>query len=332
MAQTSAPLLQPDESHALRGTVINAVTGTPIPRALVFTPGNRFAMFTDGEGHFEFDVPQPANAGGLEPHGRTFSPIVVMARKPGFLDDPNSRNQVETTPGTDVTLPLLPEGLIKGRVIFSEADPAPGATVQLFSRQVQDGIPRWVQAGTVRANSNGEFRFAELQADPYQVGTDELPDNDPATTVRGGQEYGFPPVYYPGVSDFAAAATIQLSAGETVQADIPLTRQPYYPVKIPVANNDALNNNLEVTVSVQGHHGPGYSLGYNPQTQCVEGSLPRGEYLVEAAYAERKFGLGVGASFRRQRARPGLHLDSYSRQFDPCACRGTIHFERLGRL
>ena len=282
-AQTPAPLLQSDESHTVRGTVINEVTGAPIARALVYTPGNRFAMLTDGEGHFEFDLPKRESATGPESQRYTFGPTVVMARKPGYLDDPNFRNQVEATPGTEITLPLLPEGLIKGRVIFSEADPAPGATVQLYSRRVEEGMPRWVQAGAIRANSNGEFRFAELQPGSYQVGTDELPDNDPATRVRGGKEYGYPPVYYPGVSDFAAAGTIQLTAGETVQADIPLTRQPYYPVKIPVANNDPLNNNLEVTVSVQGHRGPGYSLGFNPENQVIEGSLPRGEYLVEAA-------------------------------------------------
>ncbi len=282
-AQTATPLLQPDgQSRTVRGTVINAVSGAPIPRALVFTPDNRFAMLTDGEGHFEFDLPKPNSGNGVESQPSTFSSTMLFARKPGFLDDPNGRSQTEATPGAEVDIPLLPEALIKGRVIFAEADPAPGATVQLFARQVQDGMPRWLPAGSARANSNGEFRFAELRPGSYRVGTDELPDNDPAARVAG-QEFGFPPVYYPGVSDFAAAGTIQLAAGETVQADIPLTRQSYYPVKIPVANNDALNNDLNVTVSVQEHRGPGYSLGYNPEDQCIEGSLPRGEYFVEAA-------------------------------------------------
>ena len=240
-AQTAAPLLQPDEqSRTVRGTVINAVSGAPIPRALVFTPDNRFAMLTDGEGHFEFDLPKPDSANGPEVQPSTFSSTTLFARKPGFLDDPNGRSQTEATPGAEVDIPLLPEALIKGRVIFAEADPAPGATVQLFSRQVQDGMPRWLPAGSARANSNGEFRFAELRPGSYRLGTDELPDNDPAIRVIG-QEFGFPPVYYPGVSDFAAAGTIQLAAGEPVQADVPLTRQSYYPVKIPVVNGETVN-------------------------------------------------------------------------------------------
>ncbi len=279
-AQTS-PLLQPDEqSHTVRGTVINSVSGVPIPRALVFTPGNRFAMLTDGEGHFEFELPKPNSGNGVESQP-TFSSTTMTARKPGFLDDPNGGSQREAAPGTNVTIPLIPEALIKGRVVFTEADPPLGSTVFLYSRQVRDGVPRWTQGGSTRANSNGEFRFAELLPGLYRVGTDELPDNDPATRIVG-REFGFPPVYHPGVSDFAAAGTIQLTAGETGEADIPLTRQPYYPVKIPVVNGETVNHTLMVTVSLAGHQSPGYSLGYNAEDQRIEGSLPRGNYLVEA--------------------------------------------------
>jgi len=32
------------------GTVVNAVTNQPVGRALVYSPDNRYATFTDGEG------------------------------------------------------------------------------------------------------------------------------------------------------------------------------------------------------------------------------------------------------------------------------------------
>jgi hypothetical protein len=280
-AQVSAPGVQPDEQPAsIKGAVVNAITHAPIARALVYSPDNRLAAMTDGEGNFSFALPKPdSNAvrgfnGGL---------LGLTARKPGFLNDPNDRTQAETS-GSEltITIPLMPEALIKGRVTSSDADPTPGITVQLFSRQVQDGMPKWVQMGSTRANSSGEFRFAELLPGTYKLLSNEWMDNDPATAIPGGQRYGFPPVYYPGVPDFAAAGTIQLAAGQTVQADLPLTRQPYYPVRIPVANPE-LNGGMNVTVSVQGHRGPGYSLGYNAQNQRIEGLLPNGNYLVEAA-------------------------------------------------
>jgi hypothetical protein len=273
--------LQPDQQPtSIKGTVLNAITHAPIARALVYSPDNRLAALTDGEGNFSFALPKPDSNDVTSYNGGL---VGLTARKPGFLNDPKDRRQAETS-GSEftITIPLVPEALIKGRVISSDADPTPGITVQLYSRQVQDGTPRWVQMGSTRANSNGEFRFAELLPGTYKLMTTEWMDNDPATTIPGGQQFGFPPVYYPGVSDFAAAGTIQLSAGQTVQADLPLTRQPYYPVTIPLANAD-LNGGLNITVSVQGHRGPGYSLGYNGQTQRIEGLLPNGNYLVEAA-------------------------------------------------
>jgi hypothetical protein len=281
-----------EQQNTLKGTVINAITHAPISRALVYSTDNRFAMLTDGEGHFEFTLPStgqnftnPIFENGqfrrqwnVVRAGGSFS---FMARKPGFVDDPNG-GATQATSENEITIPLLPEGLIKGRVVSTEADLPPGISVQLLARRVEDGVLKWTHAGGARANSSGEFRFADLMPGTYKVVTNESMDNDPAITIPGGQQYGFPPVYYPGVADFASAGTIQLTAGQTVQVDIPLTRQPYYPVRIPVANGEP-NGNMNIIVSVQGHRGPGYSLGYNAQHQRIEGLLPQGNYLVEAA-------------------------------------------------
>ena len=290
--QASGQGLLPDaQPTTIHGTVVNSVTQAPISRALVYSADNRFAMLTDGEGHFEFTLPKTdSESGGTvfngKPHqmwpvGGSANPVWLMARKPGYLDEADFTRHADASPNGDNTISLMPESLIRGRVVVSEADPPSGINVQLYSRQVQDGMPRWVHAGSVRTNSEGEFRFAELHPGTYKVLTNELMDNDPVTAVPGGQSYGFPPVFYPGVSDFASAGTITLTAGQTVQVDLPLTRQPYYPVSIPVANPDQ-NGGMNITVSVQGHRGPGYSLGYNAGKQSIEGSLPNGNYLVEA--------------------------------------------------
>lgn len=276
--------LQPDnQASIVRGTVVNAVTHEPIGRALVYSPDNRYAMLSDGEGHFEFTLPKAAAANG----GVTFATgnsgklTFLMVRKPGFLDDTHGTGPVEVLPGAELTIALMPEALIKGRVTLPAADPARGVDVQLFARQVQDGSPRWMQKNSARTNSNGEFRFAELGPGTYKVLTREWMDNDPEATTPGGQLYGFPPVYYPSVTDFASASAIQLTAGQTFQADLSLVRQPYYPVKIPLLNMD--QNGLTITVSLQGPRGPGYSLGYNRGKGVIEGQLPNGKYLVEAA-------------------------------------------------
>jgi hypothetical protein len=303
---------QPDEQpEKVHGTVINSVTHAPVSRALVYSPDNRFATLTDGEGHFEFTP----NRSSRTAEGATFfsgqrhqvfsvagpgGPFWLMARKPGYLDDPNDSRQTQATPGNEFTIALMPEGVIKGRVVASDAEPASEMPVQLFSRQVQEGTPKWVRSNTVLANSNGEFRFAELLPGTYKLATNESMDNNPAITAPGGQVYGFPPVYFPGVPDFASSGTIQLTAGQTVEADLPVTHQPYYSVRIPVANADA-NAGINVSVSVQGHRGPGYSLGYSPEEHCIVGLLPNGHYLVEAmsfgqSAASGEVNIAVGGS------------------------------------
>jgi hypothetical protein len=287
-----AQAVQSDEPPStIHGAVVNAITKVPIGRALVSSADIRFATLTDGEGHFEFVLAKPSsdsasNLGVARPYQGEPSNLAenlwLTARKPGFLDNQNEMRPTQVTPGADLTLTLVPEALITGRVILSTNDAALGVDVDLFTREVQDGMPRWIRKGSARANSNGEFRFAELRAGTYKLGTRELPDNDPAVTVPGGQQYGFPPVYFPGAPDFATAGTPQVAAGQTVQADIALARRPYYPVEISVPNAEA-NSGLNVTVSLAGHRGPGYSLGYNAQTGKIEGLLPNGHYLVEGS-------------------------------------------------
>ncbi len=170
--------------------------------------------------------------------------------------------------------------MIKGRVTLSTGDVAGNIIVQLFSKRVFDGFPRWTSGQTVRANSAGEFRFAELRPGSYKLVTNEWMDNDPVAATPGGQLYGFPPVYYPAASDFSTAASIDLTAGEAVEADLSLTRQAYYPVRIPVASEDIGN---EMTVTVQGQRGPGYELGFNMGAHRIEGTLPNGTYAVGAS-------------------------------------------------
>jgi hypothetical protein len=292
--EASGQGLQPDNGQlrTLHGTVVNSFTHEPIARALVYSSGDRLAMLTDSEGHFEFTLAKAGTDSGSGAPGGQPQPlrpaegpgggrVRLMARKPGFLDDPNERSQVLATPGSEITLSLIPEAVIKGRVLVSASDAAVGIGVQLFSRQVQDGALRWMPGPMVRANSNGEFRFAELLPGSYKLSTHEMMDNDPAITVPDGPPYGFAPVYYPGVMDFAAAGTIPLAPGQTFQADLSVARQAYYGVRIPVANGGQTPG-MSIVVSVQGHRGPGYSLGYNMMKQRIEGLLPNGNYLVEA--------------------------------------------------
>jgi hypothetical protein len=275
-------------TETIRGTVINKITNEPIGRALVFSPDNRFATMTDSQGNFEFTFSARSRTDevtGTGPiSGRLITPgqdrpDLLMARKPGFLDDGNARTSTQSAAGKDLTISLTPEALILGRVLLPSGD-SQRIQVELYRRQVQDGRLHWVSAGTQDSRSNGDFRFANLAPGSYKLLTRELMDRDPLTFDPRGQLYGYPPVYFPTAASFSSAEMIHLSPGLTFHANITVVRHAYYPVNIKVVNAPAAGMN--VSVSAQ-DGGPGYSLGYDNQRQAIAGILPDGNYTVEAA-------------------------------------------------
>jgi len=287
------------QKNTIHGVVVNSVTREPVGRALVFSPDNRFATFADDQGHFEFTFPQatadptapsnepsPTSPGEVRVEPANFNfPGVLMARKPGFLSSENRSwmsNWVLVTKEKDLTITLVPEGLIVGRVILPTSSASDRIEVELYRRQVQEGRVYWIKAGSERTRANGDFRFAELEAGTYKLLTREMMDRDPLTFDPQGPLHGYPPVYFPNAPDFATAGSIQLTPGVTFQAELSPLRQPYYPVKVAVTNGPP-DVPLNINVSVQGRKGPGYSLGYNDRDQRIEGLLPNGTYVVEAS-------------------------------------------------
>jgi hypothetical protein len=303
-ASLSAAQSTPDntDTSTLRGIVINSVTHEPIARALVFSPDNRFATLTNSEGRFEFTLPKADSApeGGSDSttpvSGQMQSsipnrPYMLMARKPGFLADPNSQAQdLQNEAMKDFTLTLTPESLIVGAVTLPTSEPPDNIMLQVYRRQVQDGRAHWFPVGGAQSTSDGQFRFADLPAGTYKLLTHELLDRDPLTidpltlprsNDPRGQLFGYPPVYYQSAPDFGSAATIQLAAGQTQTVNLSLVKLPYYRVKVPVIN--APDNGVAVSVYAHGRKGPGFSLGYNNADHAIEGMLPDGTYTIEAS-------------------------------------------------
>jgi hypothetical protein len=291
-----------DNADTIRGIVINSVTHEPIARALVSSPDNRFATLTNSEGRFEFTLPKADSApeggsGSTTPVSDQIQsaipnrPYMLMARKPGFLTDPNSQAQnLQNEAMKDFTLTLTPESLIVGAVTLPTSEPPDNIMLQVFRRQVQDGRAHWFPVGGAQSTSDGQFRFADLPTGTYKLLTHELLDRDPLTidpltlprsNDPRGQLFGYPPVYYQSAPDFGSAATIQLAAGQTQTVNLSLVKLPYYLVKVPVIN--APDNGVAISVYAHGRKGPGFSLGYNNADHAIEGMLPDGTYTIEAS-------------------------------------------------
>jgi|SRR5581483_1654914 len=280
------------EENTISGVVLNSITHEPIARALVTSTDNRLAAFTDTNGQFEFEIPKRAGeksstadtlvnpAASAPPQTKMWT---LTALKPGYLrQSPGGAAYINVRLGQkDVTLPLTPEALIVGKVAFP--DPTNRARVELYRREVRDGIAHWSPTGTVHTRSDGEFRFADLAAGQYKLFTREVLDRDPLTVDPGGQLYGYPPVYFPAASDFGSAGVITVAAGQTFQANLSPAKQRYYPVSITTTGTMPANDSgLQIVVSAQGHRGPGYELGYDPSQRVISGLLPNGNYTIEA--------------------------------------------------
>jgi hypothetical protein len=268
---------------SLHGTVINSVTREAIGHALVFSTDNRFATFTDDQGRFEFQFPRIESSPNISTGELGFSRVSIqfMARKPGFLDSTYPQtSQFQDGASDEVTIALIPESLIVGRVNLPSANQSDRITVEVYKRLVRDGRPYWAPVGSATTRANGEFRVANLAAGTYKVFTDELLDRDPVTFNPLGQLYGYSPIYNPAASDFASALPIILEAGKTFQIELSPVLRPYYPVKIAIPNMVG-GSPMNVSVALEGHKGPGYSLGYTGDSG-IEGMLPSGNYSVEA--------------------------------------------------
>ncbi len=251
--QAAGQLTPTEKGDSIHGTVVNSVTHAPIPRALVSSPDNRFATMTDDEGRFEFTFPEPAAGADDQPNLNPNRPVALLARKPGFVQ--NAEFSAQNLAAKEVTIELIPEALIVGRVTLPSSEPPDSIFLQIYRRQVVDGAARWVPAGGTQSRSDGEFRFADLPAGTYKVLTRELLDRDPLTFNPQGQLYGYPPAYSQNAPDFSSAGTIQVSAGMTGLANLTLVKQPYYRIHIPVAN--ALpDSGLNVSVNPAGCQGP----------------------------------------------------------------------------
>src|SRR5215467_2425028 len=115
----------------LRGTVINSVTGAPVPGALVQSSSpSQPANLTDSEGNFHFE-------------GLPAGVLSVSATKPGFLaQNPFLRQSTSVAVGPDApppTIKITPGGVITGRVVDEQGEPLENFNVHLIRRSPSSG-------------------------------------------------------------------------------------------------------------------------------------------------------------------------------------------------
>ncbi len=162
------PPVQRVGTAALKGRVVDGVTGDPVPRArvrLVNSPsGPRPPVLTDSTGVFEFTALSQGSYNLMVEKSTYLTGQIpesvgsIRARmKPLLLRD----GQV-----TELTVPMFHGGAISGRVLDAHGDPVDFAQVRVL-RVPRGG--RVTSAGQAQTNDLGEYRVPRLRPGRYLV-------------------------------------------------------------------------------------------------------------------------------------------------------------------
>jgi Carboxypeptidase regulatory-like domain len=203
-----------------------------VGRALVRVLGPvQRTTFTDQEGHFQIEGVQEG------------SPL--SAQKPGYFSptepDGGGRNTLGTI-GADsgpVTLKLIPQSVIYGRVTDVAGDPIERLPVRLTERSVREGRQRWDSQGFAESDEDGRFRFANLLPGTYYLAVGPGGNEGRLVAHDGKPRTGYPITYYPGAPDLASASPIQLDAGQQRQADFSMAAGAVYHISGTVVGYQA---------------------------------------------------------------------------------------------
>jgi hypothetical protein len=298
---------RPPEKCSVSGTVVSSVTGEPLNKAdLRLEPLDRrdthvAVTKSDAEGRFALVDLDPGS-------------YRLMGQRNGYLEmsygahTPHSDGslvRLETGQAlTGLTFKLTPSAVIAGTVRDSDGEPIENAHVTLAHLTYAYGGPRVEAYDSTDTDDRGEYRFRGLAAGKYYVGVE--PDSHGWNRVdhtpnAGPTEVGVPTLY-PGVTDVALAAPIEVPTGRSVTGtDLTLIRSRVFRVSGRVTNAPAAGR---LTVSLNDAKNAGMR-DYNLRTSTKNAAgdfelrdVPPGSYdvTVEDQTLRGRTSIVVGAS------------------------------------
>jgi hypothetical protein len=291
-AQTPTPTAQPPSptspqtprstgAGAIRGRVVDAITGQPLARARVrLNRRGLKTIFTDQSGSFAFtNVPA--------------GPVTVMAEKPLYAPGsfPTSQRTlrskrliIEDGGSIDgVTIPLYRGGVIAGRLVDVHGDPVENAGITLMSVAGPGGAPSKgnLARRALPSNDNGEFRVGRLDAGVYVLIASPSSQGESDDTGLGR-------LYYPGVASFDQAQPITIEKGQTV-SDLEFTLSEVRLTRVAGSVLNALGQPLrdgQISVQARSQNGalwPSGTGGRIREDGSFDLRIQPGDYVLEVA-------------------------------------------------
>jgi protocatechuate 3,4-dioxygenase beta subunit len=304
----SAPMLFGQSATAsLEGRVVNAATGAAVRRATVTLrlarpvsnlPPSPDAMNaqqkveTDDEGRFAFRNLAPGGYLCIVERQGFLNPEMVPRGRPTPLLMVGEGQQL-----TGIVVRLTPQGVIAGKIMDRDGEPAQGAQVMALRWGYVTGrrqlVPTMMTSAII-ANDLGEFRIPGLPPGNYVVAAG-IPGMGRVT------ETAYTTTYYPGVTDASAAkpATVQAGA-QTRGIDFKLAQVKSYTVRGRIVEAGAPGQRPPMLMLVR--NGAVGMLAFTGQTMTFPGGrfeiagVPPGSYRLVARRNTEQGPPSAGAS------------------------------------
>jgi len=212
----------PSRKAVLTGQVLNAATGEPVKKShMVLSKADAgdtnqgstpsLMVNTDAEGRFTFDAVEPGSY-RLAVQRNGFVPTeygALGADRPGTVFVLASEQKL------DLTIKVVPLGVIAGRVLDADGDAVPGAVVSAIRSFFMNGKRTIERLNRVKTNDLGEYRLYDLPPGRYYLAaaiTNFLPADSPPSDEDSGL------IYYQNATDLGSATPLDLTAGSTLNS------------------------------------------------------------------------------------------------------------------
>jgi 5-hydroxyisourate hydrolase-like protein (transthyretin family) len=322
---TASPTSVP-QGNRIAGTVVNSLTGQPVPSASVaiapITQGAdreiSKAVTTGTDGRFSF----AALARGK---------YSLMAEARGFSlqyfehHDPFA-TAIAVGPGLDtehLVFRLQPDASIEGEITDDNNEPIQNAMVRLFQSSTEGGQQKTLPMNQAQTDDQGHYRIGHLEPGTYYLSVAARPwyaqngnphrspghpKSEPqATQDAAALDVTYPLTFYPGTTDSASATPLQLTPGEKATADVTLHAIPSLHLQIHTASaeNAVLGRMVFPHISQRIFEGYLDSVFNAPDSWVAPGvieisGLAPGHYVLEMPLSTGAGDKGGGRAWYRE--------------------------------
>jgi hypothetical protein len=215
---------------------------------------------SDSEGRFTFDEVSV---------GR----YTVSVARDGFSTSPGNVSEFSVNSGrtTNVKLSLVPDSVVRGRILDASGQLVANAAVEAFTLVHQNGIAFLRSAGSKVSDDRGEYRLFGLAPGEYYVAA--TPPAPIAATAAGVGSVRNVGTFYPSALNSVDAMTLALSPGQDLSA-IDITLQS----NLQVTVSGRVVNGMALAAATAGAPPPSVDEGSSSANLAL---VPRGNDVVE---------------------------------------------------